>query len=246
MTTAYWWQGSDTLGHITNLGDALNPLLLNHFGLDVTWAPVADADLICCGSVIDHLPRTGWTGTIAGAGQLQESTTTDLFDATVLGLRGHLTRHRTRFESDVVIGDPGLLAPVLVPAVPKTIDVGVIPHWTDTELWQRERNGVLIDVRDDPLDVITQIASCQEVVSSALHGIIIADAFHIPRRAEPFPAMRTNKWEGGEFKWRDYASAICQPIEFGTVQQPQYDRIQIIQQDLTAMFQQVKEIHAPA
>ena len=71
---------------------------------------------------------------------------------------------------------PGLLAPVLVPAVPKTIDVGVIPHWTDTELWQRER-GVLIDVCGDPLDVITQIASCHQVVSSALHGIIVADAF---------------------------------------------------------------------
>ncbi len=248
MARAFWWQGSDSLGHVVNLGDALNPLLLTHYGIDATWSPIADAIIVACGSVLDQLQRSGFTGTIAGAGQLQESTTTDLTDATVLGLRGFLTKERVRCNGFPIIGDPGLLAPQLAAASPGTINIGVIPHWTDTELWERGRceGAVLIDVRDDPLDVIAQIGSCNRIVSSALHGIIIADAFGIPRRAEPFLSMRTNKWEGGGFKWADYGSSIGQPVEFSQWQQAPTRRITQMQSDLTAMFQQVKEIHVPA
>ena len=254
MATAFWWQGSDSLGHVANLGDQLNPLLLNHYGIDVTWAPVADADIIACGSVIDHLPRSGWTGIIAGAGQLQRSTTTDLSDATVLGVRGPLTRNRIRTSNVPIVGDPGLLAPMLVPTPHKTHEVGIIAHWSDKdlvnrELWRARKVGypvTVINVADDPLDVIIAIGSCRKIVSSALHGIIIADAWGIPRRAEVFPAMRTNPHEGGFMKFDDYASSIGQPIHFGHLQQAPHGRIMQMQSDLTAMFQQVKEIHAPA
>lgn len=241
--SAYWWRGSNALGHVQNVGDALNPLLLQHFGIDATWASAADADVVACGSIIDHLPRTGYTGIVAGAGQLQESTRTDLTDATVLGVRGFLTKERVQTTGYPVIGDPGLLAPQLASGNPGTINIGVIPHWTDTELWERERceGAVLIDVTDDPLSVISQIGSCNRVVSSALHGIIIADAFAIPRRAEPFPAMLTNPWEGRTFKWADYFSSIGQSVGFGNWGTAPQRRVHQMQRDLSDMFMEIEE-----
>ena len=77
MTTCYWWIGDnhDQL----NLGDSLSPVLLSHFAdIDVTWAPPDEADIICTGSVLDVMPHTGWTGYVLGAGQLHDTTLTDL------------------------------------------------------------------------------------------------------------------------------------------------------------------------
>ena len=50
---------------------------------------VPEADLVCAGSVLDALPQTGFQGIVAGAGKLKGSTHTDLYHATVLGLRAH-------------------------------------------------------------------------------------------------------------------------------------------------------------
>lgn len=63
---------------------------------------------------------------------------------------------------------------------------------------------MFIDVGRDPLDVITQIASCDFIFSGSLHGLIIADSFAIPNRwltldPEPF---------GGRWKFDDYYSVF--------------------------------------
>lgn len=238
-----------------NLGDQLTPLLLQKFAdIDPTWSPAASANIICVGSVIDSLPRSGWTGSVIGAGQLHKSTTTDLSDATVFGVRGPLTRNRIRTQGDVTIGDPGLLASLLVSPCSQKYEVGIVAHWSDKDLAPRELEravkwnypATVIDVGDDPLETIAAIGSCRKIVASALHGIIIADAFGIPRRAEVFPSMRTNRWEGSFYKVDDYASSIGQPIHFGRLQQAPTDRIQYMQHELIAMFQRVKEHYAAA
>ena len=254
MTTAFWWRGSDALGPIANLGDAINPFLLQFAGIDVTWSPIAEADVICCGSVLDQLPRSGWTGTVAGAGQLQRTTVTDLTNANVLGVRGPLTANRIGSRQTPVIGDPGLLAPLLIPSPNQQYEVGIVAHWSDSLLVQKELKraakcgypATVINVSHNPLDVVTAIGSCRKIVTSALHGVIVADAFDVPRRAEVFPAMRSNPHEGAFYKWDDYASSIGQPIHFGKLQQAPRDRIKRMQNDLLAMFQQVKDIHATA
>ncbi len=255
MATCYWWRGGGVLGYVPNLGDLLTPILLKRLaGIDVTWAPAADADIVSCGSVLDALPRSGWSGVVAGSGQLQKTTTTDLTDATVLGVRGPLTLNRIQTTDAPFMGDPGLLAPMLHSSRNQKHEVGIVAHWSDGLLVPRElakasRYGypaTVIDVGGNPLEVVNAIGSCQKIVSSALHGIIVADAWGIPRRAEVFPAMKTNSWEGAFFKWDDYASSLGQPITFGKLQTAPSDRITQMQHDLIAMFQQLKEIHAAA
>jgi pyruvyltransferase len=253
MTTAYWWQGSDALGYVPNLGDLLTPILLRQLAnLSVTWEPPTQADLVCCGSVLDSLPRSGWAGGVIGAGQLQATTTTDLTHATVFGVRGPLTLQRIHSsQSEITIGDPGLLASYLAPASQR-YEVGIVAHWSDRRLVSEElalavRCGYparVIDIGAEPLETIATIGSCRKIVASALHGVIVADAFGIPRRAEPFPSMNTNPWEGASFKWLDYGTSIGQPIEFGKLQQAPTGCVQEIQHNLLAMFQRVKENYA--
>ena len=212
--SAYWWTGKP------NFGDALNPLLLDWFA-DVRprRVPAADADVIVCGSVLEHLPA-GFTGIVAGAGKMYEQTDlgSRLAAATVLALRGPLSAKGV--PGDYALGDPGLLAAELVvDADDKVYNLGIVPHWSDTTLEHRhEFKGFsphIIRPDGDPLEVVREIGRCRKVVSSSLHGLIVADAFGIPRRTEV--ATRMEK-EGGMFKFRDHCAAVGVPFEVGVTQ----------------------------
>jgi hypothetical protein len=62
----YWWIGR------SNFGDLLTPLLLEyHADVRVDWVEADRADIVCIGSVLEHLPRD-WSGIVAGAGKLRE------------------------------------------------------------------------------------------------------------------------------------------------------------------------------
>ena len=46
---------------------------------------------------------------------------------------------------------------------------------------EKETNEInVIDLRKDPLDIINDIQSCEKILSSSLHGIIVAMAYGIP------------------------------------------------------------------
>ncbi len=255
MTTAFWWKGDARTGPISNLGDQLTPILLRQFAdITATWAPPTEADIVCTGSVLDVLPRAGYRGTVVGSGQLHNHTLTDLSFATVLGLRGALSRLRVQCEGEPVLADPVLLASELVTPTPNSIEIGVVPHWTDRELWLLEQAKAkkykyamptLIDPTGDPLEVIAAIGSCRKVVTSTLHGAVVADAFGVPRRVELAPSMRNDKaHEGGTFKLADYSSTLGQPITFGKLQTAPRERVDAMQWELFNMFQTLKGLHA--
>src|SRR5665213_1413534 len=173
MTTCYWWRGDVRTGPVANFGDLLGPLLLSHFSdIEVTWAPPEEADIICSGSLLDVMPRADYHLIVIGAGQLHESTNTDLRYANVLGLRGQLTRDRVALAGHAkapVLGDVGLLCSELANVTPNRHPIGCIPHLTDKELYPRElararKYGYaephLIDIANDPIKVISEIGSC--------------------------------------------------------------------------------------
>lgn len=62
----------------------------------------------------------------------------------------------------------------------------------------------VIDVEIDVMTVTRQIAACGLVLSSSLHGLIVADAFGIPNQRLKF----SGKLKGEDFKFSDYASAL--------------------------------------
>jgi hypothetical protein len=111
-----------------------------------------------------------------------------------------------------VLGDPVLLVTDWVRQWGAKYDLGIVPHWSDTELRKRFNYGFYIDVSKPPEEVVAKIAKCKRIISSSLHGIVVADAYGIPRQAELFPDA---KKEGGDFKFRDYAALYNTTPQFG-------------------------------
>lgn len=111
----------------------------------------------------------------------------------------------------VVLGDPGLLAPKLLPKMPdKKYRVGLIPHHMELGLpiWEYIRNYVhnstIINVDGNVEDTIRQIAQCDVILSSAMHGLIVADAFDIPNAR----LLASDMLMGGDYKFNDYYSTF--------------------------------------
>ena len=235
----YYWN------EVKNFGDLLSSLLLKRFAnLNSTWSKPSDSQLVVVGSLLHHLPKD-WAGVIAGSGKLHERTKVDFPNAKILGLRGPLTAKG--LKGNIVLGDPGLLADELVGYQDKKWELGIVPHWSDKVLEHNpiflKYNPKIIRVTDDPLSVIRQIGSCKKIVSSSLHGIILADAFGIQRRIEIAPNMIANPWdEGGLFKWLDYSASISTKLVVGTTQTIDENIISDKQHELFDLFQQVSKL----
>jgi pyruvyltransferase len=234
----YYWRNQK------NFGDLLNTLLIDRFThLTAKWAQPKDAELTLVGSILHYLPHD-WGGVIAGSGKLREESVVDFPNARILGLRGPLTAKGVK--GTIVLGDPGLLANELVGYQDKKYELGVIPHWSDNSLEHDSRfsvyNPLIIRVSDDPLKVIREIGSCKKIVSSALHGIILADAFGIPRRIEIPPRILVDKYEGGLFKWHDYSASINMKLEVGLTQEVNQNIITNKQHELYDLMQEIRSI----
>lgn len=234
----YWWR----LPGSVNFGDDLNQLILRKLKWEYEWAKPHDAELVMCGSVLEHLPRH-WAGTVCGAGKLHEHSRVHLGDARVFALRGHLTRAGvTGLRDRVVLGDPALLVPRWVRQPQAKHHLGIVPHWSDTELYRRFPYGRFIDPRQPAQRVVEEIASCRAIISSSLHGIIVADAFGIPRQAELFPNALN---EGGDFKYRDYCSVFDEHPHFGRMHRVHRHKVERIQDELMAALQIATGIDLP-
>jgi hypothetical protein len=205
----FWWDGEP------NFGDALNPILVERlFGRPVSWSPAEEAELIGIGSLLQ------WLHTIENqrAGELHIWGSGYLYDQDP-AVKSPLIRHhavRGRLSAQfgglcgVAHGDPGLLCDRLVDRpVPKRYPLGIVPHiWHQDDIVLRqllENNEKLklIDVRHPPLRVITEIAACDFVFSSSLHGLVVADSFGIPNQWLEFQVGIF-----GSFKFEDYYSAF--------------------------------------
>ncbi|MEB3260541.1 MAG: polysaccharide pyruvyl transferase family protein [Cyanobacteriota bacterium] len=104
--------------------------------------------------------------------------------------------------------DPGILLPLLCPDLEKVEKISgktvVIPHYTDLEKlsqWQKQMgvNLSVIDPFDHPLKVARRIVQAERVISSSLHGLILADAFGVS--AVP---LRLDGNREPTFKYVDY------------------------------------------
>lgn len=228
-----------------NFGDLLTSLLIKKFThLDSEWREAEDSELVMVGSILEHIPKD-YKGIIAGCGKLHEKTKIDFPNAKILAVRGPLTAQG--LKGNIVLGDPGLLADELVKDQDKQYDLGIVAHWTDNKLENDPRftkyKPKIIKVSDDPLKVISEIGMCKKIVSSSLHGIILADAFGIPRRIEISPRVLSHpNQEGGLFKWWDYSASINMKLEIGLTQEVDRNLIIDKQNELFDVFQEIKRI----
>lgn len=106
----------------------------------------------------------------------------------IRAVRGPLTAARCRelgYKCPDILGDPGI---VLSKYFPKTSDfkfqLGVIPHFVDQEIayqiFSYSEEVKIIDVTKTVAQVISDIQSCEFLISSSLHGIILSHTFERP------------------------------------------------------------------
>lgn len=234
--SVYWWAGKK------NFGDRLSPIILRQFARIIpVWSEASDAQVLSTGSILESVKlwSESWDGVVAGSGKLYGSHRVNLPNATFLGVRGPLTCPETAVSC---LGDPGLLADELVVVHRKTHALGLLPHWSDTELAKRPEflkySPLIIDPSEDPLHVIREIGRCRKLVSSSLHGIIVADAFGIERRIELAPRLREGK-EGMDFKFRDYNASVGMEHAVGLTGAPARHKVEALQHDLYDMFEKL-------
>jgi pyruvyltransferase len=106
-----------------------------------------------------------------------------------------------------VYGDPALLAPLVYnPDVEIKHEVGVVLRWSEKS-WLKVKPGKgvkLIDLGTSDVEgVIDQIKSCKKIITSSLHGLIIADTYGIPNAW-----LSSSTPKGGEFKFYDYFLSV--------------------------------------
>lgn len=135
----------------------------------------------------------------------------------VFAVRGPLTAQRITeqgLEKCDTYGDPALLLPLwLKPSAIKKYKLGIVPHWKETVMFiEKYRNSYkVIDLRTkDVKRIVEEITSCDYILSTSLHGLVVAHAYNIPALW-----IKEGYIETDGFKFTDYFSSVDIPLYSG-------------------------------
>lgn len=227
-----------------NVGDTLTPFIVKHFtGHKVKWmARNFRGKLLGVGSIMKALrPRDA----VWGSGIMRQTDTfAKLETCKFLAVRGKLTRDILVRDGGVVpevYGDPALLLPLMYnPEVKKTHRFGVIPHYIEQKDFLQDAS--LVPVGAKVIDVflpwekfVSEVLACEEVISSSLHGIVIAEAYGIPATW----VCPTPKVIGAGFKFKDYLTGTGRDPQ-GAGKFPPIPNLKQIQDDLITALNSYK------
>lgn len=217
----YWWRGNGSHDKTQqNFGDYLSPLIVEMVsGKKVIYAEPAQADMIAIGSILSRERKAKGLFFkrhlhIWGSGT-DKSTRTFSNRHTYHAVRGKITASQIpNIRQSPALGDPGLLVDRLWGSRPKPrkkYKLGIIPHFVDQQDPRFHSIATLDDVKAinvfSPVsNVISEILQCDFILSSSMHGLIIADAFSIPNRRVKFSSGIIS-----DLKFDDYYSALNLP-----------------------------------
>lgn len=198
-----------------NYGDLLSPWLLGRMtGLPVTFAGRRERHVVMIGSIVSEATSTSQVWGSGSYGTERRGVFAPR--ARYHAVRGPLTRSRllnVGIDCPRVYGDPALLTPLWFnPPVEKKYRVGLVIRHTE-DVWRRLPLGEgvrIIDLRTTDVERTTvEMLECENIVSSSLHGLIIADAYGIPNAwLESDSAAGGSRPFGGEFKFYDYFASV--------------------------------------
>lgn len=195
---AYWWRPRSG-PH--NFGDELGAIILRKLGHKVKRVAFAKADVLLTGTMLDPAEGKNPNATIVGTGSGHTHEAVHNFK--VLAVRGRLTANALGVEA--TMGDLGLLASRIWHKEPTRYNVGVVRHYVDKNEYPFA--DIVIDATEPAEDVIKKISSCRVILSSSLHGIIVADSYGIPNMRIARDDVITGDW-----KWLDHTTALIKPI----------------------------------
>lgn len=201
-----WWATTPKPG---NLGDILTPYIVSKLtGRKVQFTQQKSAKLIAVGSIA-RLAPAGCK--VWGSGAMRIG---DKYNPRAIfhAVRGPITRQELKKQNiscPEVYGDPALLLPLFYqPSHEKKHALGIIPHYVDKNFVKNE--GHIIDVLTSDIEgFINQVASCEKIISSSLHGVIVAHAYGVPVAWVQY----SDKLTGDGTKFADYAESVGIKLE---------------------------------
>lgn len=199
-----------------NFGDCLNSYIVEKLSGKKIVMPKEDmTNYSCVGSILQK--KFHHSIEIWGSGAMYKDRKVCNNITKIHAIRGKLSRDivlHQGIDCPEIYGDPGILLPLLYQ--PKTKDkkfsMGVISHYVDHDsewvIYHRPCNSDihLINILDDIEKVIDEINQCICIISSSLHGLIVADVYGIPSLWVEF----SDQVRGEGFKFFDYMSGMDQ------------------------------------
>ncbi len=221
---------------VNNMGDQLNYLIMKSLKIRHMNTHFSRCNFIAIGSLLDQFfltrddrPKTQNPVKVWGSGFLAhpgefggDAAAPEQFAAPMefAALRGKLSKERCekilgRELGDIALGDPGLLIKRFfdTSGIRKEYDVGFVPHHSELAAFEesaqrlKKHSSVVIDATRNMSEVLRKIAACRVIVSSGLHGLIVADSFGIPNRR----MILSQKPVVSDFKFADYDSVFTTP-----------------------------------
>ncbi|MFD2834222.1 polysaccharide pyruvyl transferase family protein [Gramella sp. AN32] len=172
------------------------------------WYKLNNRNYLAAGSIIHHANKNS---IIWGSGIIDFEQ--KVVNADFRAVRGPETRNyliNLGYDCPEVYGDPAILLPnFYIPQVKKKFKLGIIPHYTDynqiIQLFSKNTEINIIDLMTNSIEKTTdEILSCEKIISSSLHGLIVPHAYGVPAVWIPF----SNKPFGNAIKYKDYYNSV--------------------------------------
>lgn len=179
-------------------------LLKGNFKLIKSILLPHERNLIAIGSVLSLGNKYS---DIWGSGFMNEN---EKFNGgTIYALRGKLSLEKIQkfgiFHCET-FGDPGMLLPRFIrPSSQKKYQLGIVPHFKETQVFQKEYpNYPIINLNTTKIkETVEEITQCHYILSTSLHGIIVAHSYGIPALW-----IKKGEIDTDGFKFKDYFSSV--------------------------------------
>lgn len=210
MTLRIFWPKTP---HPGNLGDVLTPWLVKQISGE--WPRHCTAGKRNSHLAIGSILRFAAAGVqVWGSGAMRRADRHS-DQAVYHAVRGPYSRdlvQRDGGQCPAVYGDPAILLPRFhAEKIGKTHRLGIVPHYVDHAAAEAAYGNlpdtrVINVLRKNPLEVIDEIRACEAVVSSSLHGLIIAASYGIP--AAWIGCVGENRLSGDGTKFADWFASV--------------------------------------
>lgn len=207
-----------------NFGDLIGPWLASKLTgksvVNIRNRNSSTGAIYGVGSIINSITKDHKNSRIWGSGLITdariEKVMANLKEASVekiTSVRGKVTAKYLRdygFNVPEIYGDPALIFSDLY--TPKKTDVTgkkvIVPHYIHYKLFKNLdlQDYHIVNVKDDVTDVIDQIAGASSVISTSMHGLILAQSYQVPWLH--LHILDDLKLVGDDFKFKDFFTTL--------------------------------------
>lgn len=199
-----------------NYGDILSPYILDALKVPYQKAQWNNCNAIMIGSIASQA-REGVHVYGSGFMWRNEPVCTT---AHWHWVRGPISRQKVidaGVSCPAIYGDPAMILPHIWEGAKKQHEIGLVPHYVDYHYCKERYSEYTIDlITKDPYKTTQQITSCKYIISSSLHGLIVAHAYNIPAAWVKF----TDTLDGDDMKFYDHFLSMGQEPVLSSYNEP--------------------------